>query len=140
MLPRFVRGNFFFENLFLSGSFLYNHNGKVFFIFLRYKFRQKGKAMREPIMKAVAMPPRLFWAPFLPAAANLAVQFPLMFIVMGIFDVNPILFMVSVIFGHIFIAIYGAREPHLSAMMRSYGKFIKGSQNIYKSKGMKLAP
>ena len=96
--------------------------------------------MREPIMKAVAMPPRLFFAPFLPAATNLAVQFPMMFIVMGFFDINPLIFMISVISGHIFIAIYGAREPHLSAMMQSAGKFLRGSQNIYKSKGMKLAP
>ena len=31
--------------------------------------------MNEPILKAVAMPPRLFWAPLAPAILNLAIQF-----------------------------------------------------------------
>lgn len=96
--------------------------------------------MREPILKAIAMPPRLFWAPFLPAAANLAVQFPMMFIGLGVFDMNPLIFIFPIVIAHGVLAIYGAKEPHLSAMFQSYGPFAHGSVNIYKSKGMKLAP
>ena len=96
--------------------------------------------MREPILKAIAMPPRVFWAPFLPAVANLAVQFPFMFIGMGIFDMNPILFVIPIVIVHIFLAIYGSKEPHLSTMLQTYGPMARGSRNMYKSKGTKLAP
>lgn len=96
--------------------------------------------MREPILKAIAMPPRIFWAPFLPAVVNLAIQFPFMFIGMGIFEMNPLVFVFPIVFAHVFLIIYGAREPHLSAMVRAYGPMARGSKNIYKSKGTKLAP
>lgn len=96
--------------------------------------------MREPILKAVAMPPKMFWAPFVPAAANFAIQCPLMFIALGVWDTNPLVFIPSVVIGHLFLIVYGAREPHLSNMMRTYGPFASGSKNPYKSKGTKLAP
>lgn len=96
--------------------------------------------MREPLLKAVAMPPKLFWAPFLPSCANLAIQFPIMFIAMGLFNANPILFIPPIIFVHVFLVVYGAREAHLSNMMQTYGPMAGGSKNIYKSKGTKLAP
>lgn len=96
--------------------------------------------MREPILKAVAMPPRIFWAPMLPAGANLAMQFPMMFMGMGIWEINPILFVFPIVFVHIFLIVYGSREPHLSTMMRTYGPTARGSVNMYKSKGNKLAP
>ena len=96
--------------------------------------------MREPLLKAVAMPPRMFWAPFLPATINLALQFPFMFIGMGVLGLNPLLFVFPILFVHVFLIIYGSREPHLSAMIRAFGPMAGGSKNIYKSKGTKLAP
>ena len=96
--------------------------------------------MREPILKAVAMPPRIFWAPMLPAGINLATQIPIMFIGMGAFQMNPIVFLPPILVGHIFLIIYGSREPHLSTMIRTYGPMAGGSKNLYQSKGTKLAP
>ena len=96
--------------------------------------------MREPILKAVAMPPRIFWAPFLPAIINLAIQFPFMFMGMGIFEMNPLIFVVPIVFVHVLLVIAGAREPHLSSMVRAYGPMARKKKNIYKSKGTKLAP
>ncbi len=96
--------------------------------------------MREPILRAVAMPPRIFWAPLLPAGVNLAAQFPMMFIGMGVFNMNPIIFAFPIVFAHICLIAYGAKEPHLSAMIRAFGKTSGGSKNIYKCKGTKLAP
>ena len=96
--------------------------------------------MREPILKAVAMPPKFLWAPFLPALANLGVQFPMMFIIMGFVDYNPFLFVISIVIVHAFLVAYGAKEPHLSTLLASYGLFAGGSKNVYKSKGTKLAP
>lgn len=95
--------------------------------------------MREPILKAVAMPPKLFWAPMLPAGVNLAIQFTFMSFGLA-FGINPLLFLISIILVHVFIVIYGAKEPHLSNMMKSYGPTGRPSVNMYKSKGKKLAP
>ena len=96
--------------------------------------------MREPLLRAVAMPPRIFWAPFLPAGINLAIQFPFMFMGMGIFNMNPLVFVVPIVIAHIFLIVYGAREPHLSSMIRAFGRVAPKSKNLYKCKGNKLAP
>ncbi len=96
--------------------------------------------MREPILKAVAAPPRLFWAPFLPALTNIAIQFPMMFIIMGIWTINPLMFVPSIIALHFMLVIYGVREPHLSAMMQAQGPLMGGSKNMHPSKGTKLSP
>lgn len=96
--------------------------------------------MRENVPKMVSMPPKFLWAPFLPAIANMAIQMPFMFITMALFKVNPVIWLISFAVGHIFIIIFGAKEPHLSAMMKSKGPFLKPSQSIYKGKGYKLAP
>lgn len=97
--------------------------------------------MRAPILKAVAMPPRIFLAPFVPAMANFVVQAAWMFILIGAFNVNPLVSLTTILLVHIFLVIAGTREPHLSHMMQAWG--MNGparSHNIYKSKGVKLAP
>ncbi|MBQ3695763.1 MAG: hypothetical protein II938_02175 [Alphaproteobacteria bacterium] len=97
--------------------------------------------MRAPILKAVAMPPRILLAPFVPAMANLVVQIAWMFILIGALDVNPIVSIVTILSGHVFLVIAGTREPHLSHMMQAWGTNGPAiSRNIYKSKGVKLAP
>ena len=97
--------------------------------------------MKEPILKAVAMPPRVFWAPMIPAIVNFATQVPLIFIWIGLFNGNPIWAIWTIGLVHILIIIYGAREPHLSHMMRAWGQ--NGpmvTRNIYHSRGNKFAP
>lgn len=95
--------------------------------------------MNEPILKTVAAPVKLFWAPFLPALANFALQSPIMVILIGIFSLNPIIVIGNIIVVHIFLIIAGAREPHLSQMMKSQGPFLISYKNIYKTSGRKLA-
>lgn len=95
--------------------------------------------MQEPILKAVAMPPRVFWAPMVPAIVNIAVQAPIMFMWIA-FGNNPIFFIATLLLAHIGIVIYGVREPHLSNMMKAAGPMMSPSKNIYPSKGNKLAP
>ena len=95
--------------------------------------------MNEPILKTVAMPPKLFWAPFLPAIVNLAIQSPIMILMIGAFDLNP-LYIVETLFAvHIFLIIAGTREPHLSRMMEAQGPFAKTYKNTYPGGGRKLA-
>ena len=96
--------------------------------------------MREVILKAVANPPKILWGPFLPVMVNLGVQFPIMFMFMGTFDVNPLWFMVSLVIGHIASVALGVKEPHISAMIQAYGQSAKKSNNLYKVKGNKFAP
>ena len=97
--------------------------------------------MREPILKAVAMPPRIFWAPMIPALVNFSTQVPLIFMWIGLFNGNPIWAMATILLVHIFIIVYGAREPHLSHMMLSWGQNgPANTKNIYPSKGNKFAP
>ena len=96
--------------------------------------------MREMILKAVANPPRILWGPFLPTLLNLGIQFPMMFICMGIWNINPLIFMGSIALGHIFVIFLGTKDPHISTMIQAYGQCRVISHNVYKSKGNKFAP
>ena len=96
--------------------------------------------MRAVILKAVANPPKILWGPFLPVLLNLGVQFPIMFMFMGTFNVNPIWFMASLVLGHVISVFMGIKEPHISAMIQAYGQSAKKTTNLYKVKGTKFAP
>ncbi len=96
--------------------------------------------MREPILKAVANPPKILWAPFLPVLLNLGVQFPIMFTAIGGFGVNPLFFVSTILIAHTIIIAWGAKEPHISNMIQSFGQSHRVSNNLYKTKGNKFAP
>ena len=97
--------------------------------------------MREPILKAVAMPPRLFLAPFSLAAANFVVQIAWMFLLIGVFDVNPLFSVGAILLAHMGLVVAGAREPHLARMLECWGKSGPAvTHNIYPERGVKLAP
>ena len=96
--------------------------------------------MRDMILKAVAQPPKLFWAPVLPAAVNAGLQMPMMFIGIGIGDINPLLFVTTIVLSHMVIMAAGVREPHLSAMIQAFGQTNKVSKNLYKERGNKFEP
>ncbi|MFV0627068.1 MAG: hypothetical protein ACK5N8_06955 [Alphaproteobacteria bacterium] len=96
--------------------------------------------MREPILKAVANPPKILWGPFLPTLLNLGLQFPLMFISIAAIDINPLLFVMSIILVHLSIVAWGTREPHISNMIQAYGQTRVSTNNLYKEKGNKFAP
>lgn len=96
--------------------------------------------MKEPILKAVANPPKILWAPFLPSMLNIGMQFPFMFMAIGMFNMNPLIFMISIVAGHLVCIAWGAKEPHLSAMVQAWGQANKTSTNLYKEKGNKFEP
>ncbi|MGD9638798.1 MAG: hypothetical protein AB7U85_07040 [Alphaproteobacteria bacterium] len=96
--------------------------------------------MRVPILKAVAAPPRLLWAPFVIALANLGVQFPVMFMFLGLGDFNPLVFCFSIVIVHFFIIFWGTKEPHISTMTNAFGPMSRPSKNLYKCRGNKFAP
>lgn len=96
--------------------------------------------MREPILKAVANPPKILWGPVLPVMVNLAMQFPFMFMLIGSFNLNPLVFIFSILIIHIIIVSYGVKEPHLSAMIQAFGQSHITVTNLYKVKGSKFEP
>ncbi len=96
--------------------------------------------MREMILKAVANPPKILWGPFLPTLLNIGLQFPIMFMFIGLGDVNPLFFVVSIILVHGVIVMAGAKEPHLSTMIQAFGQTNRATTNLYKVKGKKFEP
>lgn len=96
--------------------------------------------MRDMILKAVAQPPKIFWGPVLPVMLNAGLQFPFMFMAIGLGDINPLFFVASIILIHLGIVAYGVREPHLSAMIQSFGQTNVVSTNIYPERGNKFEP
>ena len=96
--------------------------------------------MKEPILKAVANPPKILWAPYLPVLLNLGLQSPIMMMCIGVFGMNPLMFMVTLPITHMVIIAYGAKEPHLSGMIQAFGSCSSGTNNMYKVKGKKFAP
>ena len=96
--------------------------------------------MREPILKAVANPPKILWGPFLPTLLNLGVQFPIMFIFLGLVDVNPLFFVITIVSAHAFVVMWGVKEPHISSMIQAFGQTRRVTTNLYREKGNKFAP
>lgn len=96
--------------------------------------------MKEPILKAVANPPKILWGPFLLVILNFGVQFPLMFMFIGGFNINPIFFMASIIGGHIAAVAAGARDQHIGNMLQAFGQSFKPTTNLYPVKGSKFEP
>ena len=96
--------------------------------------------MREPILKAVANPPKILWGPFLPVLLNLGMQFPVMFTSIGALDVNPLLFVITILIVHGGVILWGTKEPHISNMIQAFGQTRRVSNNLYKVKGNKFAP
>lgn len=96
--------------------------------------------MREDILKAVAQPPKFLFAPMVPAILNLGIQFPMLFMGIGMADLNPLLFISSILMAHAALVAAGVKEPHLSTMLQAYGQTNKVSKNLYAVQGNKFEP
>lgn len=96
--------------------------------------------MKALVLKAVASPPRILWGPFLPTLINLGIQFPMMFIAIGIIDINPLVFIFSICAVHAIVILIGMKEPHVSRMIQAFGQSNTSVKNLYKEKGKKFAP
>lgn len=97
--------------------------------------------MKEPILKAVAMPPRIFWAPFALAIVNAVVQFGIMMMWIAVAQGNPIWFIATIALGHIYLVVHSTYDPHLYRMLGAWGRARPhATKNIYPSRGVKLAP
>lgn len=96
--------------------------------------------MREEILKAVAQPPKFLFAPMVPAMINMGIQFPLLFMGIGVAEINPMFFILTILIAHGGLVGAGIKEPHLSTMMQAYGRSNKISTNLYTVRGNKFEP
>lgn len=96
--------------------------------------------MREMILKAVANPPKIFWGAVLPAALNFGLQVPFMFMAIGIWQANPLIFIISIVIGHVIVIGLSSKDQHLSSMIQAFGTTNIVPQNLYKVKGHKFEP
>ncbi|MDY6407814.1 MAG: hypothetical protein SPL08_03830 [Pseudomonadota bacterium] len=80
--------------------------------------------MKAPILKAVSMPQKLFWAPIKPALVNIAVQMAFIVILAGAFRerLNPQIFIFTIAFVHVILIFLGIKEPHLSGVLTAWGQ------------------
>ena len=63
-----------------------------------------------------------------------------LFMFMGIAGANPLWFMATLLSGHVFAVLLGAKEPHISSMIQAFGPASKKTNNLYSVKGNKFAP
>ena len=96
--------------------------------------------MRTEILKAVAQPPKFLLAPMVPAIVNMGVQLSLLFVAVGIFGLNPLFFVTTILLSHAALIGAGVKEPHLSTMLQAYGQTYKRTTNLYGVKGNKFQP
>jgi hypothetical protein len=90
--------------------------------------------MPEKVMRAVASPPTLFWAPMQPAIINMGLHALGIVYAWGLFKVSPLLIIVSVICFHLILAAQGAREPHMATLVPAWFITKKPTHNLIKAK------
>ena len=93
--------------------------------------------MRTMLLRAVAEPPQIFWAPILPAASNVLLNTSVMLFGIVGFDVTPIPFFATMIIGHILIAGYAVRDPHLSNLITAWMETRRRTTNLVPAQGNK---
>ena len=89
--------------------------------------------MRQQVLKALANPPRIFYVPYYLAVLNFVVQFIgfiaiylTALLVFGV-EIPPLLFLLSVVFVHMILAIYSRSDPQI-------GQIILAKIQLFKRK------
>ncbi|MCQ2598869.1 MAG: VirB3 family type IV secretion system protein [Alphaproteobacteria bacterium] len=87
--------------------------------------------MRQPVLKALANPARIFFVPYTLAVLNFAVQF-LVFIIVMVSELilwheapNPLWFLLSVICVHLILMPFAKRDPQLGQILASKFQLFK---------------
>ena len=87
--------------------------------------------MKQQVLKALANPPRIFYVPYFLAVINFVVQF-IVFIAIYIaslvffdFDIPPLIFLLSVIFVHMLLAVYSRKDPQIGQILLSKIQLFK---------------
>ncbi|MFN8694311.1 MAG: hypothetical protein ACK5XX_07885 [Holosporales bacterium] len=95
--------------------------------------------MPEKVLRAVAYPPQLFWAPQVPAGVNMALHAFLMIYGWMIFKMSPLIFIASFFATHAAIASLGQREPHMTTLIQAWMFTIqKRTRNLVRPKNNRI--
>jgi hypothetical protein len=89
------------------------------------------------ILRVVAEPPQIFWAPVLPAAGNVLLNITAMLFGIVAADLNPIVFFATMIVGHALIAGHAVRDPHLSNLIPAWIEARRKTSNLVPVRGNK---
>lgn len=87
--------------------------------------------MRQQVLKALANPPRIFYVPYSLAVINFVVQFVAfiaIYVVSLVFfnyDISPVIFLLSVMFVHMILAIYSRRDPQIGQILSARIQLFK---------------
>lgn len=87
--------------------------------------------MRQQVLKALANPPRIFYVPYSLAVINFVVQFVAfiaIYVVSLVFfnyDISPVIFLLSVMFVHMVLAIYSRRDPQIGQILSARIQLFK---------------
>jgi hypothetical protein len=93
--------------------------------------------MPERVLRAVATPPTIFWAPYLPAAINMGLHALLMVYGLSLLKISPLVFIVTLLLVHGFIAGQGARAPHLSTLIMCWARGLIPTKNLPRRRRVK---
>ncbi len=89
------------------------------------------------LLRVIAEPPQIFWAPVLPAMGNVLINTSLMLFGVVLHVVNPIPFFITMAIGHGFIAGYAVRDPHLATLITAWMETRRKTTNLVRVKGNK---
>jgi hypothetical protein len=96
--------------------------------------------MKTLILRVVAEPPQIFWAPLLPAAGNVLFNISAMLFSIMAFNVTPLPFFVTLALGHALIAAAAARDPHLATLVAAWMVSRRKTVNLLVTPGNKYVP
>jgi type IV secretory pathway VirB3-like protein len=86
--------------------------------------------MPERVLRAVAVPPTIFWAPLIPAVLNVSFWAIAMLFSLAAFQISPLRYIVLLFVCHILIAGQAARNPHLSTLLLCWARTISPTKNL----------
>ncbi len=89
------------------------------------------------VLRVVAEPPQIFWAPVLPAAGNVLINISIMLFAIMYTNVNPLPFFMSMAIGHAFLVGWAVRDPHLSNLIVAWMETRRKTVNLVAAKGNK---
>ncbi len=95
--------------------------------------------MPQRVMRSIATPAQMFWAPVELALLNFLIAGFVM--MMGfVFEVNPLWSLTLLVINHLILASIGAKEPHAYTILMCFSRYNKPTKNLIKIKGRKFVP
>lgn len=95
--------------------------------------------MPQRVMRAIASPPQMFFAPVELAMMNFLIAGVVMIFGFA-FELNPMWALSLLVINHIGLAFVGAREPHAYRILMCWSQANRKTKNLIKTKGNKFVP